>query len=295
MQCFMLDRDVGMTLDDFEEKVLDRPSAMAHLDREIEVGRSDGRLSTIAEESQVSIDSPEVEALYIQHFEGAPKEIQSDLKELCWVVLNEPVDEVSGVEIKDDWCYFSNPDNHNDWDSIPPTVSPDFDEYDHTFEFDENDEPFLEVLISESITEYFQDSRDVSKPNMMKVFLNAEAKKEVIERDTDLLTAKELIDHRKEVDEATVKEYETWHKYGCFERIPKKKCKVLIDAKLVSKWKYVDGKRIIRMRLALRGFKEPQTEDEVNFSATAQRTSQKILASEAALPQGLELCRRGHK
>ena len=282
MQCFMLDRDVGMTLDDFEERVLDRPSAMAHLDREIEVGRSDGRLSTIAEESQVSIDSPEVEALYIQHFEGAPKEIQSDLKELCWVVLNEPVDEVADVEIKDDWCYFSSPDNHNDWDLIPPTVSPDFDEYDHTFEFDENDEPFLEVLISESITECFQDSRDVSKPNTMKVFLNAEAKKEVIERDTDLLTAKELIDHRKEVDEATVKEYETWHKYNCFERIPKKKCKVLIDAKLVSKWKYVDGKRIIRMRLALRGFKEPQTEDEVNFSATAQRTSQKILASEAA-------------
>ena len=50
---------------------------MVHLDREIEVGRSDGRLSTIAEESQVSIDSPEVEALYLQHFEGAPKEIQS--------------------------------------------------------------------------------------------------------------------------------------------------------------------------------------------------------------------------
>ena len=186
------------------------------------------------------------------------------------------------MEIKDDWCYFSSPDNHNDWDSIPPTVSPDFDEYDHTFEFDENDEPFLEVLISENITECFQDSRDVYKPNLMKVFLNAEAKKEVIERDTDLLTTKELLDHRKEVDEATVKEYETWHKYGCFERIPKKKCKVLIDAKLVSKWKYVDGKRIIRMRLALRGFKEPQTEDEVNFSATAQRTSQKILASEAA-------------
>ena len=92
----------------------------------------------------------------------------------------------------------------------------------------------------------------------------------------------EFIDHRQEVDEATVKECETWHKYVCFERIPKSKCKFLFDAKLVSKWKYVDGKRIIRMRLALRGFKEPQTDDEVNFSATAQRTSQKILASEAA-------------
>ena len=66
-------------------------------------------------------------------------------------------------------------------------------------------------------------------------YLNAEAKKEVIERDTDLLTAQEFIDHRQEVDEATVKEYETWHKYGhCFERTRKGKCKVLIDAKLVS-------------------------------------------------------------
>ena len=36
------------------------------------------------------------------------------------------------------------------------------------------------------------------------------------------------------------------------------------------------------MHLALKGFKEPQTDDEVNFSATAQRTSQKIVASEAA-------------
>ena len=43
------------------------------------MGRSDGRLSTIPEESQVSIESPEVEALYIAHFEGAPREVQSDL------------------------------------------------------------------------------------------------------------------------------------------------------------------------------------------------------------------------
>ena len=64
MQCFMLDREFGMTLEDFDEVVLDRSSATADLDREVEVGRSDGRLSTIPEESQVSIDSPEVEALY---------------------------------------------------------------------------------------------------------------------------------------------------------------------------------------------------------------------------------------
>ena len=137
------------------------------------------------------------------------------------------------------------------------------------------------MFIAESIADSFNGGIGIPSPNVLNIYLNAEAKKEVIARDTDLLTAQEFIDHRQEVDEATVKEYEIWHKYGCFERIPKSKCKVLIDAKLVSKCKYVDGKRIIRMRLALRGFKEPQTDDEVNFSATAQRTSQKIFASEA--------------
>ena len=94
----MLGRDFGMTLDDFEESVLDRSAATADLDREIEVGRGDGRLSTIPEESQVSIDSPEVGALYVQHFEGAPREVQSDLKELRWVVPNEADTEFADVE-----------------------------------------------------------------------------------------------------------------------------------------------------------------------------------------------------
>ena len=112
---------------------------------------------------------------------------------------------------------------------------PESDEYDHTFDFDDEDEPFLEVLISESLADSFNDEIGIPSPNVLNDNLNAEAKKEVIERDTDLPTAQEFIDHRQEVDEATVKEYETWHKYGCFERIPKSKCKVLIDANLVSK------------------------------------------------------------
>ena len=44
----------------------------------------------------------------------------------------------------------------------------------------------------------------------------------------------------------------------------------------------MDGQRTIRVRMALRGFKEPLDDNEVKFSATAQRISQKILASEAA-------------
>ena len=91
------------------------------------------------------------------------------------------------------------------------------------------------MLISESLADSFNDEIGIPSPNVLNDNLNAEAKKEVIERDTDLPTVQEFIDHRQEVDEATVKEYETWHKYGhCFEWTRKGKCKVLIDAKLVS-------------------------------------------------------------
>ena len=93
------------------------------------------------------------------------------------------------------------------------------------------------MLISESLADSYNDDTGTPSPNVLNVYLNADAKKKVIEseRDTDLLTAQEFIDHRQEVDEATVKEYETWHKYGhCFEWTRKGKCKVLIDAKLVS-------------------------------------------------------------
>lgn len=51
---------------------------------------------------------------------------------------------------------------------------------------------------------------------------------------------------------------------------------------MVLKWKYIDGKRAIRARMALTGFKEPIKDDEQNFAGTAQRISQRILASEAA-------------
>ena len=51
---------------------------------------------------------------------------------------------------------------------------------------------------------------------------------------------------------------------------------------MVLKWKYIDGKRGIRARLALRGFKEPVKDGEQNYAGTAQRLSQRILASTAA-------------
>ena len=91
-----------------------------------------------------------------------------------------------------------------------------------------------------------------------------------------------MIQYKDMIDAATVAEYRTWEKYKRFKRIPKSEAKVLIDARFVAKWKFVDGVRGIRMRMALRGFREPRGLEEQNYSGTAHRASQKALVSLAA-------------
>ena len=107
-------------------------------------------------------------------------------------------------------------------------------------------------------------------------------KKTIIRRETDIVTPEEMIQYKDMIDAATVAEYRTWEKYKCFKRIPKSEAKVLIDARFVAKWKFVDGVRGIRMRMALRGFREPHGLEEQNYSGTAHRASQKALVSLAA-------------
>ena len=60
-----------------------------------------------------------------------------------------------------------------------------------------------------------------------------------------------------------------------------------MTSRYVAKWKWVkskDGKwnRVIRMRMCLRGFMDAEAFSLDTFSGTAKRTSQRILASEAA-------------
>ena len=59
-----------------------------------------------------------------------------------------------------------------------------------------------------------------------------------------------------------------------------------MTSRYVAKWKYVieDGvrKKIIRMRLVLRGFMDWEAFSIDTFSGTAKRQSQRMLASEAA-------------
>ena len=110
----------------------------------------------------------------------------------------------------------------------------------------------------------------------------------VIQRESDLLTEQELRRHDEAVKAAILEELKIWEGYQCFERTPRKGAHNVMDSKFVAKWKVLKDasgadKRIIRMRLALRGFKDLQAHELESHAATASRQSQRCLCSEAAL------------
>ena len=112
-------------------------------------------------------------------------------------------------------------------------------------------------------------------------------KKAVIERDTDLLTREELLQHSDQISAAILTELKTWLKYECFKRRLRKTARNIVDCKWVIKWKHEllpDGstRRIIRARLTIRGFKDIDAANLTRYAGTSQRYSQRLLASEAA-------------
>jgi hypothetical protein len=109
----------------------------------------------------------------------------------------------------------------------------------------------------------------------------------VIRRENDVLTPAEIREHSLEVASAIREELTIWHKYGCFARVPRRGARNLLDSRFVTKFKILpDGKKIIRARLAIRGFKDEAADEIQTYSAVASRTSQRILVSECAARKG---------
>ena len=111
-------------------------------------------------------------------------------------------------------------------------------------------------------------------------------KKCVIERDTDVLTAADLREHWQAASAATLEELRNWVKYNTFNRKSRKGVENIMTSKHVAKWKWVDTpegrKRILRIRMTIRGFQDWFAHLEENYSGTASRQSQRLLCSEAA-------------
>ena len=118
--------------------------------------------------------------------------------------------------------------------------------------------------------------------NMLSCY-QTHTRKAVIDRSDDLLTKEEEVTHAPELVQAILDELKVWQGYQCFERQPRHQAHNAIDVKWVYKWKIKGGKRFIRARLCIRGFKDTGADDDVNTSPTATRLSQRLLVSETVV------------
>ena len=111
---------------------------------------------------------------------------------------------------------------------------------------------------------------------------NTHTKKTIVQRDDDILTPEEELEHSQKVVQAILDELKTWQGFQCFERQKRSEARNVIDVRWVFKWKIKQGKRFIRARLCIRGFKDTGSDQDVNTSPTATRFSQRLLVSETA-------------
>ena len=161
-----------------------------------------------------------------------------------------------------------------------------------TMEEEDDAGKHLEMYLDPAVSEAFlstQAAGDTVSGADHAIVLNVSTsvKTAVIKRSTDLLTKDEIWGLTKEVNAAILEELTTWVQYKCFERRPLRGARNVMDSRHVFKWKHRKGKdgqttRIIRCRMALRGFRDMDAGALQTFAGTAKRASQRLLSSEAA-------------
>ena len=108
-----------------------------------------------------------------------------------------------------------------------------------------------------------------------------ELRQNIIKKDFDILTKQEEHQFAEMVKEASLAELKSWVDLDTMQTIPLHQAKNIIDSRWVLKWKNKDGKRIIKARLVIRGFKDNQFNMETS-SGTASRWSQRLICSTAS-------------
>ena len=120
----------------------------------------------------------------------------------------------------------------------------------------------------------------------MQIFAAGQTRK-AVETDQDLLTPEDLRKYRKEVEAAILEELRTWLKHKTCRRDRRRPCQNVLSSRFVAKWKIIyddkgNKKRIIRMRLVLRGFEDWFAHLRATYAGTASRQSQRLVCSEVA-------------
>ena len=101
-------------------------------------------------------------------------------------------------------------------------------------------------------------------------------------RDSGTLTADEVRQRVAEVTMAKFKEISAQVGLNCFQRMPRKLSRNRVDARSVFTWRAIDGRRVFKAGLTMRGFKGRCALLET-FAGTSSRASRRVVNSEAAM------------
>ena len=126
----------------------------------------------------------------------------------------------------------------------------------------------------------------------LRVYVTKDAKRAVVVKEDDLLTKGELLQHKTEVTKATLQELKIWLQNSCFKKCLLKEAENIMTSRYVAKWNWVEingvWKKIIRMRLVLRGFMDKEAFSVETFAGTAKRTSQRVTCKRGSLSPRLD-------
>ena len=270
---------------------IDDPPAEDNPDAQESSPEISERLSTIAEEDGAD---QELWLIIDRYFDKSCPESNSESLLLAAQAVHRD------VSTKADWL--ADPP----W--IPAFVSPQYDHFDQNIHVychylaadvdislygqplaDDDGNVCIELAYTRGMAKCILDDHLMSDDEVVvcKTYLAGGAKKAVIERDTDLLTPDELVKHRPLAEAAIFEELTIWVKYAVFARHPRHGTQNIMTSRFVAKWKWIvcpngEKKRIIRMRMAVRGFQDWFAHLEENYSPTAARLSQRLVASETA-------------
>ena len=144
----------------------------------------------------------------------------------------------------------------------------------------------MEVGIDRSIAKCFLNDAAMDSGDSVALRIFSTYKQAVIQREANLLTKKELQQHADLAAAAILEELHVWNNHTCFRRRLRSQCHNIMDSRFVAKWKIVIEKgirkKLLRMRMTLRGFKDLEADRLVKYAATASRQSQRLISSEAA-------------
>ncbi|CAK0838336.1 unnamed protein product [Prorocentrum cordatum] len=127
----------------------------------------------------------------------------------------------------------------------------------------------------------YLEAEHVRRPGSGEIYVlriyNTGQREIVVEREMNVLTLGEARAHEVEVRQAMKDELQRWAGLKVFQRFPKDQADNVIDSRWVHKWKEIDGKKQVRARLTVRGFKDMQSPELSTFAGTTTRWGQRLV------------------